>query len=905
MKKYNTNLLFMATPAQLQLICKIFKNILNNKTESKYRNLSVNRISNKLNDSGMQWLYNAGFEISNDNKRLLLKTQDINKLGDVYSCLMSVMPSVPNNCTSNKANINRTTDNTIIPCQKNNDHPICVCNQKMTYTLYEGSANEPIPCDGCYKKFFPKSEYFYLCTDDGYTICKECYSVSDAASAVTKMLQMGFDDVFCLISVLRMFKGNVDAALNYIETNPDYQDRIHKLRLLSTIQQKNNSVVDNYLNKKQEYMNILYFMSELATAEDDIVHKADLNENNCSSLSECEQLTNLRNLMRESHVTNDLLISESINLEEVLSNFLHLLKHHTNDEEFECISTSFGICDIEKCKMFKRNFRERNPNVDAVDIKNDERKIISQQILDKIHCFYCHCFDVGNKINSSQKYKLSRPKTQNDESSNLDQKIIFHDKLKIKHVRNIIDNVSINKNGKKISRHNRFNMYQPTEPSNQQTCYSFGCFGHVRYYEITDEDELKDPDTDPPLISEVYSSLKEELLNSKYININQFNNEYKKAQLLHNSTYNKQNVRMCAEYILALMFYCNYDDLQYHFSRTFRRKYKDEPFDQVIERHSHYYWFAKYLTKAVKECGTKIKSGNIKSFYHGVSEILMFAQTYGISLQCPTSTSESFEVAVNFTNQNKGMIVDFGVWRATLTPAKYLCTPWLSDFGNESECLFLGDSWGGMKISNIINASTGSSCDSVLRALEIIESLCIHSNYMGQRMTHRDEQITADTLKYVQSLQLSENKESDSSNNDQQAQYMLNHFFTKQTWIEINFEELMYVLDLGSESKLLFKMLCYSQFEWIKLSFLNLLFPNMEGITVKRIYLCTSVLECIGKQLSANLSIKRILIIDQVTNYRSSGLTASDAVQKYAWFFKQKNWKMTCPRDGCLHLDKI
>eukprot|EP01084_Bolivina_argentea_P152494 266008_1 len=73
-------------------------------------------------------------------------------------------------------------------------------------------------------------------------------------------------------------------------------------------------------------------------------------------------------------------------------------------------------------------------------------------------------------------------------------------------------------------------------------------------------------------VSPKYSSLKEELTNNHIVRLNivQFNMQYAKAQIVFNSYYRKRlYFKMCIENIVSLMFYCNYDQLQFQFSRTY------------------------------------------------------------------------------------------------------------------------------------------------------------------------------------------------------------------------------------------------------------------------------------------------------------------------------------------------
>eukprot|EP01084_Bolivina_argentea_P289571 497270_1 len=99
--------------------------------------------------------------------------------------------------------------------------------------------------------------------------------------------------------------------------------------------------------------------------------------------SSCEWLNKLRNIMI-LYGSNKLIIDE-INIGHILDYFLHAISKHHTSEEFEFIYESFGgSCDLNKCKYFKRNYRNRSKNNQSIIHK--DTCIFKVQILDKIHC---------------------------------------------------------------------------------------------------------------------------------------------------------------------------------------------------------------------------------------------------------------------------------------------------------------------------------------------------------------------------------------------------------------------------------------------------------------------------------------------------------------------------------------
>eukprot|EP01083_Nonionella_stella_P036158 98670_1 len=129
-----------------------------------------------------------------------------------------------------------------------------------------------------------------------------------------------------------------------------------------------------------------------------------------STINNCEYLQQLQVQMQQYH--NDDTIDHD-NIQSVLDNFGHLMQKHNHNEhdpadEFESIHKALGgFCNIKTCKRFKRHQLYRGRDTSAIvsqntlkDIYNvdDDTEVTHKQIMDKIHCFYRHCYDVGNRL---------------------------------------------------------------------------------------------------------------------------------------------------------------------------------------------------------------------------------------------------------------------------------------------------------------------------------------------------------------------------------------------------------------------------------------------------------------------------------------------------------------------------
>eukprot|EP01084_Bolivina_argentea_P033615 62160_1 len=174
-------------------------------------------------------------------------------------------------------------------------------------------------------------------------------------------------------------------------------------------------------------------------------------------------------------------------------------------------------------------------------------------------------------------------------------------------------------------------------------------------------------------VQQKYDSLKMDLTSNKIsiISMEMFVEEYRKAQSHFNSFYRKllqpnewlvtdQKKELTINHLLSVMIYCNFDQIQYHFSKTYRRLHINERKNEIKKRHSEFFHLGKYLQQTVHWFGTRIKEGIYQSFYHGIDRLLIFPfDSHFTDIYSPLSTSKEFEVAVNFANDNNGIIVEF------------------------------------------------------------------------------------------------------------------------------------------------------------------------------------------------------------------------------------------------------
>eukprot|EP01084_Bolivina_argentea_P232239 391463_1 len=121
----------------------------------------------------------------------------------------------------------------------------------------------------------------------------------------------------------------------------------------------------------------------------------------CSDISTCKDLGYFATIMNKYNQLKHLNM-EKIYIKPLLDIFLHLLHQHNSDHDFELIYNKLTHCNLAKCNIYKRL------NNTYHDDNNDKNQLASCQILNKIHCYYQHCYDIGNRLNSKDTMNLQQ-----------------------------------------------------------------------------------------------------------------------------------------------------------------------------------------------------------------------------------------------------------------------------------------------------------------------------------------------------------------------------------------------------------------------------------------------------------------------------------------------------------------
>ena len=108
-------------------------------------------------------------------------------------------------------------------------------------------------------------------------------------------------------------------------------------------------------------------------------------------------------------------LSQSYNNKQLLNDYIHLINHHHTNQDFEDVYNFFisnmsdnKPCNVTSCNNVMRNIRDRSNDRDTnINMElyqsNESREINTQQILDKIHCYWLHTIDFGYRLNKRER----------------------------------------------------------------------------------------------------------------------------------------------------------------------------------------------------------------------------------------------------------------------------------------------------------------------------------------------------------------------------------------------------------------------------------------------------------------------------------------------------------------------
>eukprot|EP01084_Bolivina_argentea_P204750 349715_1 len=318
------------------------------------------------------------------------------------------------------------------------------------------------------------------------------------------------------------------------------------------------------------------------------------------NIEQCKYLRFMQKVFKQFEKQDLIENCETMNL--CLDSFNHLMIDH--EDKFEYIYNACGgKCDIAKCNRFRKHMSRRFQEDTPSNPRHFEEvsEAVNQSIVSKIHFYFFHSYDLF-RLNSkeSNQIQLCEKESKYDESMGLQineiQRILMHK-------RKILGN-----------RGNNINMNVKPTIETQWHCHPY-ISGHSFSYETKTHYH-----TDNTYNFTSYANIEPKFRNIKIemtkntiasLTMKQFNHEFQKAIKHYESKYCKQyKAKRLEEYnerkkkgtilgvvsfnkkgvhiqsypekihytsmnvwhVLAVMIYCNFDELQREFTKTYLRQ---------------------------------------------------------------------------------------------------------------------------------------------------------------------------------------------------------------------------------------------------------------------------------------------------------------------------------------------
>eukprot|EP01083_Nonionella_stella_P021085 58466_1 len=539
----------------------------------------------------------------------------------------------------------------------------------------------------------------------------------------------------------------------------------------------------------------------------------------------------------------------------LLDDFNHVLDYHCNEQQHDtekvCVYllSRFKIngseCRLSTCVCAKRNHKtdanhvaKRNEIYFVNDEENeDKRHVVTQQILDRIHCRLVHSFELFEFTDIEDK--------QIRDAVHLDdvgKEALHLNHNRLKTIQNIVKrkgkNMSLVRNAERIE-HSKYTTQIASEDDDVTISFGRRCFywtfyGSNRWY-----------------IFAKYDGLKTELLNNTQQNISltEYNDLYLKCELLLKCSKCKQlsckeqnilNFKyyglnagqlFTIDHIMAMLLYCNHDILCHSFVSTFTTPIWD--LNSFKKSHREYSHWAR-LMREICECFGNALDSKCGSYYHGISsQQLLFSDT--IKLCKPTSCSSTLSVSLQylFANDN-GLILEVEK-NENISDATYYfdasqCSVF-SDFAEEMEVIFMGGHKS-LKLSSILNMVRAESYKIYLYAIRCLQHLIIGH--------HPNAPLTRSSMTALANLiqnEIKKEEEDEKSEMNCLPQYIANlfHFCV----VNIQYKITLKMDDLDKYYRgAVADIFMEPEHDWCKLDVVLSLFPNVDKICVKKL-VCT------------------------------------------------------------------
>eukprot|EP01084_Bolivina_argentea_P118359 210020_1 len=173
-------------------------------------------------------------------------------------------------------------------------------------------------------------------------------------------------------------------------------------------------------------------------------------------LIDCVALKQIKNLFYNIRYHGQSKHSYQLDIVKTLDNYLHLLQYTENNENFEYIYNYLcnANCSINGCEAFQNNYRNRSNDIYTVRHKANVNTldIARSEIVHKIHCFFYHSFDIGNRLSLKERLEMIDDMKVDDSTYFVNkqlikmQNILQNKRQKINNVKSIDNKLNIKYN---------------------------------------------------------------------------------------------------------------------------------------------------------------------------------------------------------------------------------------------------------------------------------------------------------------------------------------------------------------------------------------------------------------------------------------------------------------------------
>eukprot|EP01084_Bolivina_argentea_P210057 357670_1 len=743
------------TTKAIQLLLKICSNILNHPTHYKYQDLNSLKVSNRFQQPNIfiDILIATGFQKS-DNHRLKFNSNRIKSLEILNERIATFSELINAGYTAEEAKfaiIETVSQNK----DSNTVSKALIFAQPMKYQAH---------IDALMKAGCSQREAVMMIKQNIDPNNQTCFDKMDLDDAVEYLHNVGFP-LSQSMEAFRVKGYNNAQAFEYLFENYDnieYKEKEQKPKAPKSVE----SLMNMGFSKTQAISALEDTDGNVSAAVDRLLNDSP---NRGCKVQTCQYAAALVQALNAYDVS----YGSDTDVLSLINSFNHSILHHNSEDDFEYIYKQLKKCLISECTVIKRHYRNRNvgneekhADTDAAHIFQIEDTAHISQIVDKIHCFYCHSYDIGYRLTMAEIQDLQSNDVKESKENNINSS---HQKLKS--LKQLL-------NSKKIfnKQTNKFYQLQPPHDEQVHKNYSFGqLYFYWSYYKNSHEIMATNPGYAKGAwyLEPKYANFKDELLNNNIARLvnEQFLNEYRKARLYHSSRTGKSltadtesnleylafNTRVCdidmgtqitPKHLSAVMIYCGYTNIQYEFSKTYRKADPNESDFSLKQRHSEFYHLGRYITEAVVIFSKKASQHNIRTFYHGIGAEMVF-DSMRFEMYQPFSTTISKEVAINFTNY-EGMIIELNCGDSLNC---FDCA-WLSEFSNEKEMLFICGKLA-FQFVNITHVKTSMEYELYVKGITIIDSvtsgLAFQNDTIQQKFVNNQEEINRKMVSRIRS----------------------------------------------------------------------------------------------------------------------------------------------------------